>query len=363
MYVITNRRINTRKKGLQVFRSTPNARGPNELRLLRVTGSGKNAQAELLGDELSRTRVRELREQHNLQLDDSQPCYASLEVACELYQQARRAKKHILLFVHGYNNDVGDVLKAAAELERLYNVIAVPFTWPANGGGALSGTAAYLDDKQDARTSVNALNNLVRKIAYYHDLLTRAGREEAMGRAEARHPDNPEAAREYYMKLMDRDCKVSVNLLCHSMGNYLLKYALKPANSSLAELVFDNVALVAADTNNEDHEEWVERIQARNRLYVVINEKDSALKWSRRKPGKQQLARLGHYLKNLHARNAHYLDVTGSREVGDEHSYFKGKPVDNNDKLAKMFQRVFEGGIAEQYMNFEADSNAYSLKR
>lgn len=363
MYVITNRKITPKNKGLKVFGSTPNADGPNELRLLRVTDAGDKPKVELLANKLSKARVQKLVAEHELDLDEKKDWYSSLEVACELFQKANKEKKHILLFVHGYNNDVADVLRTAKEMERRYNVIAVPFTWPANGGGALSGTAAYLDDKQDARTSANALNSFVRKVAYYHDLLTRRRRAQYMDKASSKYKNNPQEAREYYMRLVDRDCKVSINLLCHSMGNYLFKYALKPADSALSKLVFDNVALVAADANNEEHASWVERVNVRNRLYIVINEKDSALKWSRRKPGKEQLARLGHYLKNLSANNAHYIDVTNSKGIGDEHSYFKGKAVEKNSKLELMFKRIFEGSIAERYMDYLEDKNAYTLKK
>ena len=134
-----------------------------------------------------------------------------MRIACELNVLARKKNKHLLLYVHGYNNDMPDVIGTCMALEKLYNVIVVPFFWPANGGGA-SGAAAYVSDKRDARASADAL-------------------------------------------------------------------------------------------------------RPRNRLYVVINEDDFALKWSRRKPGDEQLARLGHYLKNLVARSAYYINVTNASWV------------------------------------------------
>jgi len=122
------------------------------------------------------------------------------------------------------------------------------------------------------------------------------------------------------------------------------------------------VSLVAADANNEQHDTWLERVQARNRICVVINENDAALKWSRRKPGQQQLARLGNFLKNLSAENTFYIDVTGAKSIGDEHSYFKGKSVASNAKLTKLFSRLFAGGKAENTLAYRADINAYVLK-
>ena len=152
--------------------------------------------------------------------------------------------------------------------------------------------------------------------------------------------------------------------MCHSMGNYLLKYATRPSGSMMRKLVFDNVSMVAADANNENHRDWVEGIEARAGVYVVINKEDSALKWSRRKPGEEQLARLGHYLKKLNADNANYLNVTEAAHVREDHSYFKDKPVDNNAKLKKMFAALFEGRSPERLniMEYQADINAYELK-
>lgn len=62
------------------------------------------------------------------------------------------------------------MLRTANELEELYGVIVVPFSWPANGGGKVSGTAAYLSDKDDARSSATALHRAVQKVQFYHHL-------------------------------------------------------------------------------------------------------------------------------------------------------------------------------------------------
>jgi hypothetical protein len=145
------------------------------------------------------------------------------------------------------------------------------------------------------------------------------------------------------------------------MGNYVLKYALRPSSSDAAKLIFDNISLVAADTNNEAHEVWAERLQVRNRLFVFINENDFALDWSRRKPGDEQGVRLGHYLRNLVARNVRYIDVTHADGVGNAHGYFVGRPVTQNATLKAVFTDAFEGGRAEERLDYAADLNAYRL--
>jgi len=358
MYVITNRVLHEDKKGLSVFGKEPNPLGPNELRLVKVAGS-REPEVKVLEDELKLSEVKSLSTRYNLDLDLKKKWYASLRVACELYAQAQKQKKHLLFFVHGYNNDISDVLRTANELESLYRVIVVPFSWPANGGGKISGTAAYLDDKDDARSSATAFHRAVQKIHFYHRILTKSIRTELLEKCNNRHPDNAGKARSMFTQEMGRKCQATLNLICHSMGNYVLKYASKPSGSSLRKLVFDNICLVAADVNNPGHESWVQTLPSRGRLYVVINENDSALKWSRRKPGAEQLERLGNHLRNLYAANAYYIDVTRNKGVGSEHSYFKGRSVRKNATLKRIFLRIFAGSKAETALKYHADINVY----
>ncbi len=364
MYVVTNRAINKRRTGLAVFGSTPNEKGPNELRLVKVTPQNSSYATELIDDKpLTQRELRELERRFRLDLDASVKWHPSLRIACELMQRAAKEDRHLLIYLHGYNNDMGDVLETAEAIEGLYKVIVVPFSWPANGGGIIGGTAAYLDDKRDARVSMDALNRFLGKIHLYHRKLTEARREELWRQAEDEvgEHDNRLAVQTRFSQLLNADCRVTLNLLCHSMGNYVLKYALRPSRSEASELIFDNVSLVAADTNNLDHESWVERIQTRNRLCILINENDFALKWSRRKPGDEQGARLGHYLRNLVARNAHYIDITRTDAVDNAHGYFVGDPVAQNQELKALFERAFEGGRAEEPLTYAADINAYRL--
>lgn len=360
MYLITNRALHTKKKGLAVFAKTPNPEGPNELRLMRVTKNNSSWRTETVIDKLTPATVKALKKNFKLDIDTSKPWYGSLQVACELFDQARKQNKSILFFVHGYNNDVEDVMKAAVEIEKLYGVIVVPFTWPANGGGAISGTASYLSDKADARASSGALNRAVGKIQQLHLILTAARKNQLLERAMKKHPHNRQDAQSHFVKLVEKDCPVTLNLLCHSMGNYVLKNTLKTSDNMTSKLVFDNICLVAADANNKHHAQWVGKLDVRKRINVVINENDSALKVSRIKPGDEQLARLGHYTRQLNSPNAHYIDVTNAQHVGSEHTYFKGDAI-ANESLKFIFKEMFNGRAVEQHLQFQPDNNSYKL--
>ena len=362
MYVVTNRHLTKETGDLRIFSKEPNQKGPNELRLVKVTKSGNKYKAvaakEAAIPQRKKTAIAKL---YNIDSADSALNHPSLYVAHEVFSEAVKSKRHVLVYVHGYNNDMEDVIKTANKLEGLYKVRVVPFSWPANGGGPVSGMASYKRDKRDARVSTDAFDRFLEKMQDYHKLFIAAQKGRLLEAAKKAHPDNHAEARAEFSKRLAQTCKVSINLLCHSMGNYVLKYATKPSGAMMRKLVFDNVCMVAADTNSQNHKEWVGTMESRSGIYVVINEDDSALGWSRRKPGDEQLARLGHYLKGLDSVNATYLNVT-SRNVGDDHSYFKDKPVKGDRKLEAMFAALFEGRRPETKMPFQSDINAYTLR-
>lgn len=76
---------------------------------------------------------------------------------------ARPNGRNLLLFVHGYNNDMTDVLDRAERLEQNFGVEVIVFSWPANGGG-LHGVLSYKSDKRDALASVGAFNRVLEKL-------------------------------------------------------------------------------------------------------------------------------------------------------------------------------------------------------
>lgn len=361
MYLITNRALN-KGEGLSVFGKSLSPKGPNEIRVVAVNKKNKSWSVKVVTDKLTKETVKELKKKYSLDIDINTEWHGSLRVACELFERAQNEKKSILFYVHGYNNDVSDVINAAHTIEKQYkDVIVVPFTWPANGGGTLSGTASYLSDKSDARASVFALNRVVGKIQYFHALLTAANKIKLQNIATKKHPNNAEKSYALFSSLMSKQCDVTLNLLCHSMGNYLLKHTLSTSDNVTSKLVFDNICLVAADANNARHNEWVGKLDSRKRIYIVINENDFALKFARIKPGDEQLARLGHYTRQLDSPNAYYIDVTDAQGVGNEHAYFKGETITGNEKLKDVFMKMFTGQSIENLLVYKSDNNSYVL--
>ena len=360
MYVVTNRDIRRDRNGLDQFGSKPNHLGPNELRFAKVQRKGTGWGVEWLNDDLGASEIKDLKAKFKLDIDETKKHYASLEVACAIAEKSRKNKTNILFFVHGYNNDIRAVLRRAEEFKKLYNVEVIPFSWPANGGG-IKGTASYKSDKRDARASAGALERTLKKIGEYLDLISKARRDKIRVIVERDHKDDREKQDALYSKLLEKDCPFKVNILFHSMGNYLYKNMLKSTITEGNQLVFDNVLLVAADTNNKEHIDWVDTIRCRKRCYITINENDHALAASRAKFGEQQLARLGHYIRNLNSRQAYYINLTDASWVKDSHSYFEQEVVGKNTKVFDFFNEAINGGFAEKGLKYRSSGNFYEV--
>jgi esterase/lipase superfamily enzyme len=142
------------------------------------------------------------------------------------------------------------------------------------------------------------------------------------------------------------------------MGNYLFKRALLSSVFESRQTVFDNVILAAADTNNYQHARWVDQINVRKRIFITINEDDYALRASRMKPGEDQKARLGHYLRELNANRPVYVDFTEVRRVGNSHTYFLDGPA-KNPAVKRFFIKAFQGKNAESDLWYDSSDNVY----
>jgi len=329
MFIVTNRAIDASADGLEQFRNVPSERGPNELRVAKATRTGSNWQVKLLPDRLDGLRDRTAR--RVLNIAEATPRRAGHHAAARIIDDARRFGRNILLFVHGYNNDMRSMLERMHRLAELYDVEVIGFSWPANGGGNfiddINGLISYQSDKRDARASAGAFDRLLAKM---HELLQMIDPEQR------------------------ERCPLTVNLLLHSMGNYLYKCVLSSSAYASPDLMlFDNVVLCAADVNNADHAEWIDRIRVRNRVYVTINEDDYALRASRMKFGDAQRARLGQWPHKLNSAQATYVNITDLPFVGDSHTYFEGPAIENAD-VQRFFHDALNGRRAAADVSWSA---------
>lgn len=367
MFLITNRNVHEKKTGPDALGSKANPLGPNELRLAEATKEAGKWRVSILPDVCTPAMIRSagIKPKKDAQGKDV-PIYASRYVAYKLLLQLKALQKKkgsppaLAFFVHGYNNDVEAVLDRAREFEKLYGVEVVAFSWPADGGG-LSGTMSYLSDKRDALTSVGAFDRAIIKMDEYLTEMNKERVTKIEAKATASHGDNADEWDGDFTRAMMRECPFTLNLILHSMGNYVFKSYMSSSTYSWNRLVFDNVIMAAADANNPDHVEWVDRIQCRKRVYVTINENDIALRASRMKAGEEQKARLGHWPYGLESRRAVYVNFTGARGVGDSHAYFEGKPVEKNPNVRKFFDLALNGAVAEDGLDYDVARNMYRI--
>jgi esterase/lipase superfamily enzyme len=314
MIVITNRNIDLGAKPEKRFGGDFNIKGPNELTICEVTKGTQGWYIDLLDDEIK----SEAKEYHNRQ--------ASEIVFLRMQKRMAEQNRNCLFYVHGFNNDFKTIIEQGKFIEDNYDIEVVIFSWPSNGGG-VKGVLSYKSDKREAQLSVPALDRTF-------ELLNR-----------------------YLINHKQTACNQNFNLLMHSMGNYLFKNLMKSSAYEGETLLFDNIILASADVNNKNHEHWVDKISFRKRLYITINEDDSALLASRLKFGEKQGPRLGHFTRNLNSEVATYIDFT---DVADSsHSYFQDKI--KSKEVFEFFNLAFNGHKAEYGVRYDGNSNAFII--
>lgn len=316
MYVVTNRILQPLASPEERFGATFNRMGPNELRLAEVQKIDDSWQVDILEDRVTY---------------NGEEMWASEAAFLKAQQRMQQKQTNALFFVHGFNTNFGNALESAYRIEQLYNLEVILFSWPSNGGGSIEGLSSYQDDKRDAVLSIGALDRCFEKLA------------------------------EYFTKYADQACKRRFSLAMHSMGNYLFKRLLSSSIYQGETLLFDNIVMLSADVNNEGHAEWVDRVRFRNRLFITLNEDDGALLASKALAGDEQKARLGHWTKNLTARNAAYLDFTDAANIMAHHNYFSNDSALQNARIRQLFQRAFNGEKAERGLAFDVGTGAYKV--
>ncbi|NKI36450.1 alpha/beta hydrolase [Wenzhouxiangella sp. XN79A] len=369
MYIITNRNFRKyRNSDLYTLTDDPNPNGSKELRLFEATprdAAGGKWDIHIIPD-----RPEEA-EFEGLDTDFIRPWnrrrVGSDLVAARLIPKLRESGRNLVLFIHGYNTTIEDALNRARRMEQVYDVEVLVFSWPSNGGGdsaleELHGVASYLSDKSDARESVGALDRALWRMNALLQDLNAGVFDAARDHARASRPDSRDEERRLLANyLREHACPFNISLIAHSMGNYLYKKLLTSSSERLScACTFDNVILKAADTNHHDHAEWVQRIRARKRVYILINQDDSALGLSNLKIGEAQKPRLGATIAQQNAHNAAYIDLTGT--LDREHSYFDNQDTKRTvPNLEPVMRELLNGRIAHRDLPYEVGTNTYRL--
>lgn len=230
--------------------------------------------------------------------------------------------KDILFYIHGFNTQPEDAFKNTEKLQSLFEqkssdyVVVVPLIWPC--GDKTGIVRDYFDDQKAADASEYAFMRLIEKFFAWRE------RDEQM----------------------DKPCTKRINVLAHSMGNRVLRGAIKKVvkyyQAQGMPLIFRNVFMAAADVVNETLElgqegEFIS--QATRNVVVYYAADDLALRSSKVANVKNGIAsrRLGHTgpenmekaPKNVYAVDCD--DFNNDYDVPAGHTYFMAKSADSSE--------------------------------
>lgn len=291
--------------------------GPNELRVATAKYTNRRWRVTLLPDE-----------------QDGRSATDRLFEETLKKMRAQDDKTSWVTFIHGFNQSFEKNLKKCKELED-YGVNVVAFSWPSNPGpnggffkAAHNKREEYRKARRNARLSITACDRFVERLVGY----TSAS--------------------------IDEGCRISINLLAHSLGNYLFQKTVEDQVYDNNLRIFDNIILHQADVDNAGHANWVDLLGDAKRVYVTLNELDIVLKMSTVVNGR----RLGNTISNLEASLPVYVDFSYGEEVDQEHRLFRLRK--KNPVIGRFFRRAFNGRQAETVKGlvFDPDIGAYLLE-
>jgi len=266
----------------------------------------------------------------SIQVLPDNPRQGSQALFTELRQTMKADRADSLVFIHGFNVSFRDAMESAGLLSDVYARVSgsqyrpnvFVFSWPSDGK-----LTNYANDRHDAEASGYAFARGLMKLSKFLQ-------------------DTPAA----------ENCQRRVNLIAHSMGNYVLRHALqqarKIAGAAPLNRIFDEIVLAAADEDNDafelDHK--LARLpELAQRITVYFNNGDLALTVSDSTKGNPD--RLGHdgprKPLELPAKVV-AVDASGVVTGVSEHSYFQ-----DHDRVARDIVAVLQGERSEKIRSRE----------
>ena len=312
MLIVTNRKINKASATDEnLFGEEVNDKGASELRLAWAEkGPGGKWVLELIGE------PRQLTEANAPSRDAFDTHLKALQAA----------NKNCVFYIHGFNKSFDESLEQSHALQKRYGVGVVAFSWPANPGGFI--TKEYKRAKSIASNSVVALDRTFEKLG------------------------------EYMRCDLDENCDISLNLLVHSLGNYMFEKFVRDPIFSGETRIFDNIVLNAADVDLHDHADWANSLKYARNIYALINERDRILNFA----DVIDSDRLGNSAHGLESNRLTYFDLTDGKKVKKKHQHF-GSTADANADVKTFFKRVLHGeqGFPLNGTEFNEQKNAFEF--
>lgn len=278
--------------------------------------------------------------------------YGSDAMFAEL-QRSMSKGADVLVYIHGFNVAWKDAVGAALALQEMVNrrgafgrrkQIVVLFSWPSNGEALPY--VSYKSDRGDAQASGPSIGRAFLK---FRDYLMKE-------RARSRSSDH---------KL----CNSEMNVLCHSMGNYVLQNAVERVADftpgGTMPRLFNQVIACAPDVDDNvlESEQPLGRLhELAKGVSIYFNRGDAALRVSDYTKGNPD--RLGTYgaahLTQLHEK---VLQVNCSAIVGGlvEHSYYLDGDV--NDDIRMTLADVSADDTGRRRSRTDGTRNAWEMDK
>ncbi len=233
----------------------------------------------------------------------------------------------VLIYIHGFNVSWNQALATSFALEQMLNsgktdqpetdeseTIVFLFSWPSNGS-----VLDYFDDRDDALNSGKAIGRGFLRLRDFFSYLK----------------SEVSAGNEDY-------CNSDINLLCHSLGNYVLQNAMNIIieNNSGRKLpkLFKHIFMCAPDVEDTifEQDEGLERlVEITNYISLYFNEGDIGMWVSDKIKGNPK--RLGDSGINNMSRissKIHQADCTTIVKGLIEHSYYMWGRVNQDIRLS-----------------------------
>lgn len=223
--------------------------------------------------------------------------------------------KNILFYVHGRKRLVQKEIERIRNIESFYGLKVVMLHWD-------SYQTLVTRPVENAKIASDSLHESFEAIRRFRD-------------------DNP-----------DYFTNHALNLLCHSMGNLVLKYTVEKyyLNANTEDKIFTNFVSSGADVPLKDHGEWLSQFKLAEQNFIMLNSQDLVLLMSysldvrihnpftyRLGLGFDNIVGLKDHIMKKLVPTTKYIDL--SRMLATDHGYFLSK----NKIMKYIFDTLLNG--------------------
>ena len=243
------------------------------------------------------------------------------------FEELQDSSAPCCIFIHGFNQNLEKNLDKCREIEA-YGVNVIAFSWPSNPGPQAWWwkIKEYKSARQNARRSVVALERFFDKI---NDYATQRGKKSNIK-----------------------------SLVVHSLGNYLLESFVSSKGFDEQTAVLDNILLHQADVDSFGHEEWADKLAAKSRVMVTVNETDDVLDFS----DVLNPDRLGNTLGNLRSKSISYFNFGQLDLADDVHRLWQGRTI-RNESAKLLFTQAFAGKkVRTGHFEYDTQRNCFHVR-